>query len=205
MNLWSYLRTTEVTSDKPNIDQNKVLKLSSTLQGKREEGVISNYTKKYVSCVYSDKQPQLICLWIRALIKTTNMQGSIFHITLPFFSVLHLSITSNRSVTMHAEQQELERNFISSNIFFQLVAHKSVWLKYIQVKFFSGWNENFHYTNREQLVFCVLLPEVFSFILMLRESTHYLTDFLILSEKPESFDWLFACNETSYLRCKGRV
>ena len=31
MNLWSYLSTTEVTSDNPNIDQNKVLKLSSTL------------------------------------------------------------------------------------------------------------------------------------------------------------------------------
>lgn len=33
MNLWSYFSTTEITSDKPKMDQNKVLKLSSTLQG----------------------------------------------------------------------------------------------------------------------------------------------------------------------------
>lgn len=37
MNLWSYFSTTEITSDSPKIDQKRVLKLSSTLQGGTRE------------------------------------------------------------------------------------------------------------------------------------------------------------------------
>lgn len=47
MNLWSYFSTTEITSDSPKIDQKRVLKLSSTLQGgirekmwRREKGCL---------------------------------------------------------------------------------------------------------------------------------------------------------------------
>lgn len=42
MNLWSYFSTTDITSDKPNIDQNKVLKLSSTLKNKANDHSIES-------------------------------------------------------------------------------------------------------------------------------------------------------------------
>lgn len=69
MNLWSYLRTTDVTSDKPNIDQNKVLKLSSTLQEKKKKKrktvLVTTQINIWVVLTVSDKQSQIICLWTR--------------------------------------------------------------------------------------------------------------------------------------------